>query len=265
MENKDFLWLIVGLGITGLGGFATLSSAAGILVGAESVSVLALPAATITTGLGLAVSAYGAALKSRADRFRNYVGMVKERLYCSVEELAEKTGKSIRYVRRDLKCMMEKKMFLQGHLDKKESCFIASDAMYEQYMLTQKQYEENLLLESKESAKGQKEEKQANPVDDKVAKVLQEGRDYIAVIRKCNDEIPGEEMSEKLDKLELLVTRIFARVEEEPALASDMQKEEVINAKFVTLPEFLKMQGQRKIIPRLYDYMKQFDFEFVKE
>ncbi len=44
-----------------------------------------------------------------------------------------------------------------------------------------------------------------------------------------------------------------------------LQREEVINAKFVTLPEFLKMQGQRKIIPRLYDYMKQFDFEFVKE
>lgn len=221
---SGILWLIVGLGITGLGGFATLSSAAGILVGAESVSVLALPTATITTGLGLAVSAYGAALKNRTDRFRNYVGMVKERLYCSVEELAEKTGKSIRYVRRDLKKMMGKKMFLQGHLDKKESCFIASDAMYEQYMLTQKQYEENLLLESKEAVKEKKEEKPNNPPDDKVAKVLQEGRDYIAVIRKCNDEIPGEEMSEKLDKLELLVTRIFARVEEEPALASDMQK-----------------------------------------
>ena len=36
---SGILWLIVGLGITGLGGFATLSSAAGILVGAESVSV----------------------------------------------------------------------------------------------------------------------------------------------------------------------------------------------------------------------------------
>ncbi len=114
--------------------------------------------------------------------------------------------------------MMDKKMFLQGHLDKKEGCFIASDAMYEQYMLTQKQYEERLLLETKEAIRP------ASATDSKVAKVLQEGRDYVAVIRKCNDEIPGEEMSEKLDKLEQLVTRIFARVEEEPALASDMQK-----------------------------------------
>jgi ADP-ribose pyrophosphatase YjhB (NUDIX family) len=44
-----------------------------------------------------------------------------------------------------------------------------------------------------------------------------------------------------------------------------LQREEVVNAKFVTLPEFLKMQSQRKIIPRLYDYMKQFNFDFVKE
>ena len=44
-----------------------------------------------------------------------------------------------------------------------------------------------------------------------------------------------------------------------------LQREEVVNAKFVTLPEFLKMQGQKKIIPRLYDYMKKLDFEFVKE
>lgn len=44
------------------------------------------------------------------------------------------------------------------------------------------------------------------------------------MIRLCNDEIPGEEMSEKLDKLELLVTRIFDRVEKEPELAPDMHK-----------------------------------------
>ena len=44
------------------------------------------------------------------------------------------------------------------------------------------------------------------------------------MIRRCNDEIPGEEMSEKLDKLELLVTRIFDQVEMEPELAPDMHK-----------------------------------------
>ncbi len=210
------LCILAGLGLAGIGGWATLSNAASVIFADASVSALALPATAATTGL--AVSAYGASLKSRADRFKRYVGLVKEKLYCSIEELADKTGKSMRYVRKDLKKMMDKKMFLQGHLDKKGTCFIASDAMYDQYLLTQKQYEEQLLIESKEAIRP------AKATDSKVVKILQEGRDYIAVIRKCNDEIPGEEMSEKLDKMERLVTRIFDRVEEEPALASDMQK-----------------------------------------
>ena len=210
------LCILAGLGLAGIGGWATLSNAASVIFADASVSALALPATAATTGL--AVSAYGASLKSRADRFKRYVGLVKEKLYCSIEELADKTGKSIRYVRKDLKKMMDKKMFLQGHLDKKGTCFIASDEMYDQYLLTQKQYEEQLLLESKEAIRP------AKVTDSKVVKILQEGRDYIAVIRKCNDEIPGEEMSEKLDKMERLVTRIFDRVEEEPSLASDMQK-----------------------------------------
>ena len=219
---SGILWLIAGVGLAGFGGLITLQSAIGVLIGDAAVTALAVPATAATTGL--AVSAYGASLKNRADRFKRYVGLVKDKLYCSVEDIADKTGKSVRYVRKDLKRMMEKGMFLQGHLDKKGTCFIASDAMYEQYLLTQKQYEENLLLESKEDKKAKQEDRMEATVDDKVAKVLQEGREYISVIRKCNDEIPGEEMSQKLDKLEFLVTRIFARVEEEPALASDMQK-----------------------------------------
>ena len=66
--------------------------------------------------------------------------------------------------------------------------------------------------------------KVADAVDSRAARILAEGREYIRVIRKCNDEIPGEEMSGKLDKLELLVTRIFARVEEEPEVAPELQK-----------------------------------------
>jgi len=125
-------------------------------------------------------------------------------------------------------------MFRQAHMDKQESCFIASDAMYEQYMLTQKQYEQ-VQIEEKAQAENKADTQKTmetdavktekpDTVDSRAAKILEEGREYIRVIRKCNDEIPGEEMSGKLDKLEFLVTRIFARVEENPELAPDLQK-----------------------------------------
>ena len=224
---SGILWMIIGCGAMGLGGFATVQSALGILMGAEAVTALALPLAATTTGVAL--GSYGLGQKNRVDRFKHYVEMVKDKLYCSIEEIASKTGRSQRFVRRDLKRMMQKGMFLQAHLDKKESCFIASDAMYEQYMLTQKQYEEQARLENKAEDKKTNESDAAKAgtsgtADSRAVKVLEEGREYIAMIRKCNDEIPGEEMSGKLDKLEMLVTRIFARVEENPEQAPELQK-----------------------------------------
>ena len=54
--------------------------------------------------------------------------------------------------------------------------------------------------------------------------VIEEGKSYVRLIRQCNDEIPGEEMSDKLDRLETLVTRIFDQVEKEPELASELRR-----------------------------------------
>lgn len=226
---SGLMWMVLGFGAMGISCLAAVQGALGILTGVETVTTLALPITTAAAGGVLGT--YGAGVTRRVERFRRYVDIVKDKLYCSIEDMADKIGKSKRYVRRDLKRMMRKGMFLQAHLDKKETCFIASDAMYEQYQLTQKQYEQAKLEEKTQTENNANSKRQTETdavktenVDSRVTKVLEEGREYIRVIRKCNDEIPGEEMSEKLDKLELLVTRIFARVEEEPELASDMQK-----------------------------------------
>lgn len=223
------IWMLAGLGAMGYGGWLFVQHMWLVLMGSFPVDTLLLPLAATTTGVGMGV--YGARLRNRVDRFKHYVAIVKDKLYCSIEDMADKTGRSPRYVRRDLKKMMQKGMFLQAHLDKKESCFIASDAMYEQYMLTQKQYEQQLLLENKDESKrkdtvsgSNSSENATSVLDERATKVLEEGRAYIDVIRRCNDEIPGEEMSEKLDKMEFLVTRIFARVEENPEQAAELQK-----------------------------------------
>ena len=228
---SGIVWMLLGFGAMGVAGVVAVQNVLGILMGTEVITALALP--VTGAAAGGAIGAYGTGLKNRVERYRRYVDLVKDKLYCSIEDLAEKTGRSKRFIRRDLKRMMQQGMFRQAHMDKQESCFIASDAMYEQYMLTQKQYEQAQIEEKKQSEnkadiKNDKTEAKnaeaGNTVDSRVTKVLEEGREYIRVIRKCNDEIPGEEMSEKLDKLELLVTRIFARVEENPDLAADLQK-----------------------------------------
>lgn len=189
----------------------------------------------------------GITLKERVNRFRRYVSAAQQRLYCSVEELAHKTGKNRKYVLKDIKRMIQKGWFPQAHLDKQESCLIVSEELYAQYRLTQSNYEEQQKIRQQQEKQQFQEQRKAgkgnlaeNRSETEKAgtgrdtgdgkdrteyeKMLEEGQNYIRMIRLCNDEIPGEEMSEKLDKLELLVTRIFDRVEKEPELAPDLHK-----------------------------------------
>lgn len=174
--------------------------------------------------LGFMAGTYGSRLKGRTNRYRVYVDMVKEKLYCTIQDMASRTGRSERYIRRDLKKMMRLGMFKQAHLDQKETCLIASNEMYDQYKRTQKHYEESLQSEKRADTKSEAEEKEVKVQKTEAEKVIEEGQGYVRLIRQCNDEIPGEEMSDKLERLELLVTRIFAQVEKEPELAPELRK-----------------------------------------
>lgn len=219
--------MIGGFGLAAVSGIGMVSAMLGTLFSGGSVAAVGvfdtLVGNTLLTAAGLGVGIRGAGLRGRATRFQHYVAMVKDKLYCSIEDMAAKTGRSKRFIRKDLKKMMRKGMFFQAHLDKGENCFIASDEVYEQYRLTQKQYEESVQTQQPAEEK-QTQKEEAARHSEEVLQVLDEGRDYIRMIRLCNDEIPGEEMSEKLDKLEMLVTRIFAQVEKEPELAPELQK-----------------------------------------
>ena len=47
---------------------------------------------------------------------------------------------------------------------------------------------------------------------------------FIRKIHECNEAIPGEEISAKISRMEMLVDRIFDRVEENPQSVSDIRK-----------------------------------------
>jgi len=237
------VFMALGFSLFGIAAFCTFMSLMMALFGGESFA--AVFAFGIFAAAGAGLGCRGIALKERANRFKRYVSMVQQKLYCSIEELAGRTGRNKKFVLRDIKRMMRKGWFLQAHLDKQESCLMVSDEMYEQYRLTQTNYEEQQRAEqqkaqeekerAQEERRRQEQQKaQAQNGAGKAAvdaknrteydKMLEEGQNYIRMIRLCNDEIPGEEMSGKLDKLELLVTRIFDQVEKEPELASDLHK-----------------------------------------
>lgn len=210
-----------GCGMTGLFALALIGSVAELATNPASVMMVIVSG--IFTAAGLCLGTRGMQLLGRARRYKRYVDMVKDKLYCSVQEMAKRTGKSERFVVKDVTKMIQLGMFKQGRLDQKETCLIASDEMYDRYLLTQKDYEEQQKKRETEKLADERKQQEKKRLGE-AAEVIEEGKRYVHLIRQCNDEIPGEEMSDKLDRLETLVTRIFDRVEEEPELATELRK-----------------------------------------
>lgn len=55
---------------------------------------------------------------------------------------------------------------------------------------------------------------------EEVRTMLTEGKRYVEHIRACNDVIPDVEISAKISRLELIISRIFTQVEKDPSLAA---------------------------------------------
>lgn len=155
----------------------------------------------------------GTTLLSRCSRFETYVKEIGAAEFCNISDLVERVKKPTNFVIKDVGKMIDKGWFKQGHLDRKKTCLIVTDQMYEQY----KQLEEQMDIQQKqaESRKG---------LTPEVQNVIEQGDAYVQKIRECNDAIPGEEISEKIYRIEVVVDKIFDRVEQNPDCVSDIRK-----------------------------------------
>ena len=61
-----------------------------------------------------------------------------------------------------------------------------------------------------------KEEAQQLNSTDPLQSAIAEGRQYIRQIRAANDAIPGEEISQKIDELEIVTAKIFEYISKRP-------------------------------------------------
>ena len=176
-----------------------------------TVMMIFLPAMGLSAIMGIC----GNRLRKKIKRFRSYVKTLNGKPYANVKDLAKSVRKSEKFVRKDLKKMIDKRMFLEGHLDKNGVCFMATDDAYEQYLETERNMEERKAEEARRP--------KTQPSED-VQKVIEEGNRYIEEIRRSNDAIPGVEISNKMYHLENVIRRIFQRVEKHPELINDLHK-----------------------------------------
>ena len=176
-----------------------------------TVMMIFLPALGLSAIMGIC----GNRLRKKIKRFRSYVKTLNGKPYANVKDLAKSVRKSEKFVRKDLKKMIDKRMFLEGHLDKNGVCFMATDDAYEQYLETERNMEERKAEEAR---------RPKTQLSEDVQKVIEEGNRYIEEIRRSNDAIPGVEISNKMYHLENVIRRIFQRVEKHPELINDLHK-----------------------------------------
>ena len=150
----------------------------------------------------------------QTDRFDRYLRVLQDKTYAAIDELAQTTGKSREYTRKDVGKMIGRGWFRQGHLDDEGMTLITSHETYAQY---------RQMKQGQAQMQEQKAEEEGNYTPAQ-REILTQCSEYIEQIKLCNDRIPGEVISAKLDRLERTARVIMDRVKTDPSLASSLRR-----------------------------------------
>lgn len=212
--TKGILQTVFGgiLAVTALGlvipfGVLSIVGSAGFVVG-----FLAGGAALVG---GTALLCSGIGTLAKVSRFKVYLKTLGTKTSITLERLSRSVGKNERFVRKELQKMIKQGLFLEGHLDNEQKNLITSDETFREFERSRLELEQQKRSQAVQAAKSP---------DPKIQEVLDKGNAYVKEIRRCNDEIPGEEISAKIDRMEAIVRKIFERAEAHPEVIPDMKK-----------------------------------------
>ena len=224
IAGKAMKWTGYSLG----GMFAVTAGILAIVSGATGAE-LVLPMGIIDVFLvaSVALGIKGSRQEGLAKRFRRYQQVIGERTFCLIEELSAAIGKKPKFVQKDLRKMIRDGFLPQGYLDKKETCLITDQQTYQQYLQTEKAYEARTQEAQADGRKAGAQQASASAAashGSEYQELLAEGQSYIRHIHTCNDKIEDPVISEKLDRMEMIVTRIFTEAGRNPDVADDLKK-----------------------------------------
>ena len=150
------------------------------------------------------------------ERFKHYKRILGYNTHCTFAKLARDTGKSESFVRKDVQDMIRQGYFKEGHLDADHTSLITSHETYRYY--------ESCAAQQKAAVAARTSTTVQKALDPRVKEVVDRGNSFVRQIRKCNDEIPGEEISNKIDRMEHVVLTIFTHAQAHPEVIPDLKK-----------------------------------------
>lgn len=207
--------LLIGSVITGV---------TGMLMGAGVEVSVAVTIQMIFLIVFTVLGAAGSRMMCQVNRFQTYIEELHGREYGNIKDLAQRMHKKEKFVVKDLEAMIRKGWFLQGYLDDQKVCLMTSKAAYDQYRELMAQAKQQKMQEQEKKEQQKADADRRAGLDPKVQEVIEAGNRYIRKIRECNDAIPGEVVSEKMSRMELLTKRIFERVEQNPEAVTDIRR-----------------------------------------
>lgn len=183
-------------------------------------------------GTGVVAAAFflmirrGAGKRKRLKRAEQYVKLCGNRNYVNIKELAQVTGRSVRYILKDIKRMIKLGIYPEGHIDQQNTCLMLNQNIYNQYLSLE---EERKVREAEEqAAKKQPREAVSGQAGaeshEELDSLAAQGKAYIRQLRELNDEIEGEIISTKLFCMENLLEEMFYRVGTHPEQIPKIQR-----------------------------------------
>ena len=209
------------VGGTVLSGCSFLVAGAAALLEAVFPGLMAVPMTAAVLGFagGIGLIFSGTGDVNVGKRFAAYRRILGDRTQCGLDRLAAGVGRDVKFVRREVTRMIERGYFLQGHLDQEKKLLITSDETYRNFEASRLEFERRKQEEARVKLEVEK-----NPRNAQLQETLDKGYAFIAQIRRCNNDIPGAEISAKMDRMEETVRRIFRRAETNPEIIPDLKK-----------------------------------------
>ncbi len=202
----------VGVGITG----ATLlmTTLKGALAGAFSTGGIVVP--FVFLGVFSFFLFKGLRQGKMANLANRYVQLIGNRQYIDIATLALAANKSEKRVIKDLKKLLDQGYFPQGHFDRDNRTFILTDEVFNRYLELETKGAQNVIDTTARESDEQEFPTLSPEESAELSRMIREGNDQIRRIRQLNNDIPGVEISAKLDRLEGLLKEIFDRIREHP-------------------------------------------------
>lgn len=151
----------------------------------------------------------------RISRYKRYLSLFKGSNFCFVEELADYSGYSQRFVTKDLRKMLQRGNFPHAHLTQDNSLILLTKDSYERYIFEQRrrkllgegfQEKEDVLLISENNS------------------TLTEGREFIRQVNQANLKILDSDVKGKISRLEGIIRQIIEHVEKHPEQVGNLRR-----------------------------------------